>query len=343
MQKTIDYKTTDNSGARIIINRSDLRVMLWAGDCVHGGVPDVQRLPDYDIYVCNGYPDLQANLDVLPDGARICLIDINDNEQFMRFVNDFTGKCMEINSDYFGSTPSLSIDTYSILLAERGYAYNTEGIRSGFNPMPRFRIFLELFAPVLTPGLKAQREWTPQILKLAEWNCISPEFVYTDYELKNGTYRYFWDEQNCYWDDRAKLNPKFAEASKYTKETLEEYWALLPYSVLRNTIHAIFDRFMDSAEKELIESYYPRLQRFLWTRVVNLAYDGSGIIKMNDVNEYVLKDSDVKRQIDALQTVIGLLDTAEKCVECDMTPTIGYYDDSRRPSEDVFGLWIKNS
>lgn len=341
MQKIIDYRTTDN--APPMIDRSDLRVMLWAGDCAHGGVPDVQRLPNYDIYVCNGYTDLQANLDVLPDGAQICLIDINNKEQFMRFVNDFTGKCREIDSDYFGSTPSLSLDTYSILLQQGGSARNIEGIRSGFNPMPRFRLFLELFAPILTPGLKAQREWTPHILKLAEWNSISPSFVYTDYELKNGTYRYFWDEQNAYRDERAALNPKFDEASKYTDATLEEYWGLLANSVLTNAIHGIFDKFMDSAEKELVESYYPRFQKFLWTRVVNLAYNSYGNIKMHHVNDYVFENSDVKSQIQKCQTVIGLLKTAENCIASDMTPTIGYYHDSRRPSEEAFGLWIKNS
>ena len=146
MNTSIDYTTMNTP----VLDRSDLRVMLWAGDCVHNGIPDVQRLPGYDVYVCNGFKDLSVNLAVLPRGAHICVIDIYNQEQFMRFVNDFTGKCLEINSDYHGSTPSLSIDTYSILLGRKGIAYNINGIKSGFNPADRFRRFLELFAPIIS-------------------------------------------------------------------------------------------------------------------------------------------------------------------------------------------------
>ena len=34
--------------------RTDLTMILWAGDCQQNGVADVLRLAPYNIYVCNG-------------------------------------------------------------------------------------------------------------------------------------------------------------------------------------------------------------------------------------------------------------------------------------------------
>ena len=38
-----------------------LKLMLWAGDGLHDGICDIERLSNYDVFLCAGY---SGNLDV---------------------------------------------------------------------------------------------------------------------------------------------------------------------------------------------------------------------------------------------------------------------------------------
>lgn len=342
MSQIINYKIgSPSSKPSPIFSRSNLRVMLWAGDCVHNETPDVQRLPGYDLYVCYGFTGLQENINVLPAGAYICLIDIHNKDQFMTFLNDFTGMCAEINSDYHGSTPNLSFDTYSLLLETGGIAYNTDGIQGGFNPEDEFQRFLRLFGPVLTKHLLECHKWTRDILKLAEWNKIPPSFVYTDNELRYGSYRHIWDEQNAFIARNSHMNTLLNTG--YTDETLEDYWKTLPDSILTVYIRTLFQEHMTEKDIEHISSYYPRLKQFLWLHVISRAE--SSAIELNDLDEFVHQESyTVNDSIRALQTVLSLLEKAEQCKKIRMAPSIGYFVDTRYASlQRKFGLWFRNS
>lgn len=336
MNQIINYKVASPSNQPSpIFSRSNLRLMLWAGDCMHSDVPDVWRLPGYDLYVCYGFNGLPSNLKALPSNAYICIIDVHDTQQLVKFLNDFGNKCSEIHSDYYGSTPSLSLDSYSILLAKGGITHTIDGIESGFNPIQEFKKFLELFAPVLTPSLQDKRQWTPRILDLAKWNDMSPSFAFTSPELKT-TYMHIWEEQVAYRKDSLKINPQHSAAFLYTDATLEEYWGLLPDTILTVNIRVLFETFMDAADLLHLKSYYDRFQKFLRGRLVSTA--------IRDLDEYMNEQSCLDTQIHMLQKVTKWLATAKECndVANNLVPTIGYFIDTRyNPPLRTYGFWLR--
>jgi hypothetical protein len=345
MERVLSYKANgqiDKNLYSALFALNDVRVMLWAGDCVHAGIPDVQRLPGYDLYVCFGFNDLYANIQVLPPDKYICLIDIHDKDQFIQFISHFGGRCSIIDSDYHGSTPRISLDFYSLLLTSNGLAYHTGGITSGFSPEYEFKKYLELFAPALPPALKDARQWTPQIIKLAEWNAIPPSFVYTDHELKHGSYKPIWESQQRFKEEQERINPVCGRWFQFTEETLEEYWGILPDSILTVYMRVMFDTLMSPEDKAHLESFYKRFREFLWLRVITRSMNNN--IMVHDLYDHIYGHPAVKDQIYALQQVLGLLTYAEEAKLAEMTPTISYYIDSRRQSpERVYGLWLRNT
>jgi hypothetical protein len=100
--------------------------MLWAGDCVHNRIPDVERLPGYDIYLCYGFiPGLEDNIEALKRRQKsgvICIIDVDDAAYYSLFERTFKGRFSLIDSDYNGNTPNLSPFNYAALLASGGKA-----------------------------------------------------------------------------------------------------------------------------------------------------------------------------------------------------------------------------
>jgi hypothetical protein len=58
-------------------SRKNLRLILWAGDGEHDGISDVERLPNYDVYLCLGFrgPNFDKNVASLTDSQTFCIID----------------------------------------------------------------------------------------------------------------------------------------------------------------------------------------------------------------------------------------------------------------------------
>ena len=44
----------------------DLRLILWAGDGIHEGITDIERLPHFDVYLCLGFTaGIDANVEYI--------------------------------------------------------------------------------------------------------------------------------------------------------------------------------------------------------------------------------------------------------------------------------------
>ena len=82
----------------------NLRMILWAGDCVHNDVTDVERLPDFDVYLCYGsMPTLQANIDYIYNRSNpgiICILDAMNKYHMARFIELFRNRFNLIDSDF---------------------------------------------------------------------------------------------------------------------------------------------------------------------------------------------------------------------------------------------------
>jgi len=102
--------------------RHDLRMVLWAGDCVHDTITDVERLPNFDVYLCFGFSQtLPENVDYIYSKRSrpgiICIIDVWAKEQMDRLIEVFRGRFSVIDSDYNGNTPTLPREYYDALLS----------------------------------------------------------------------------------------------------------------------------------------------------------------------------------------------------------------------------------
>jgi hypothetical protein len=203
--------------------------MLWAGDCVHDGVPDVTRLNNYKVYLCRGFPQgLDANIRALEDGKILCIIDIYNEEQMSAFRHMFQGRFRHINSDYHGNTPTLPLRDYMDLLEVNGSARNVIGINGMILPYEDFYRVLETFAPVLTRNFQDRRRWSKEIIELSERDGISPIMVSTDPELNHPYYAYAKNAQENFIIERKKRNPAWPDV----KPTLEEHWNSLDLTIL---------------------------------------------------------------------------------------------------------------
>ena len=217
--------------------RTDMKMVLWAGDCVHDEITDIERLPEFDVYLCSGFiQTLQANVDYMYNNRSksgvICIIDVSVKEQMARFIELFRGRFAVIDSDYNGNTPTLPREYYDALLSDDGKAFNIRGINGCIMPTENFQNSLELFAPILSYQDNYLRTWTQEIVDIARVDGLSPSGVWSCPGF-NGNY---YDgikvrqEQLMKWNkDR---NPLAMQVHKYSKDNIEEYWKLLPIHIL---------------------------------------------------------------------------------------------------------------
>jgi hypothetical protein len=235
--------------------------MLWAGDCVHGGVADVARLQNYDVFLCQGFPEgLAANLDALRTDQFICILDVHDEQQIAAFRDVFRGRFRHINSDYNGNTPSLPLHEYRELLERGGTARNVFGIHGTVMPYEDYYCILEIFAPVLPGAWKDRRRWSSEIITLSERDHISPAMVWTDDELNYPHYRYAKEAQIQFETDRKRMNPAWP-----TLPPLAEHWETLPL----NTLHVPQCIHLPSGPMLMkeIEPYLPSFSAHLSERI----------------------------------------------------------------------------
>jgi len=246
-----------------------LRMILWAGDGMHNGVTDIERLPNFDIYVCMGYPStLQPNIDYLYKRSRpgvICIIDVSCDNQMQRFIKEFAGRITTIDADYHGNTPTMEPEYYYALLAHGGRAYNVEGISSMMIYMADYTNALELFAPILPCELKAERRYTPQMIQLAKDNNMPVDFAWTSPDIKHAYYDDIRRSQANYAAYRLRLNPNHNSIYKFNETNLEEYWSefqpeVLTFSYTRAIIQ-------NPSLETILEPYMNRFKAYVTAKV----------------------------------------------------------------------------
>ena len=246
-----------------------LRMILWAGDCMHNGVTDIERLPNFDVYVCIAYSSaLQQNINYLNNRERpgiICIVDVNSDEQMQHFIKEFAGRVTTIDADYHGNTPTMKPEYYHALLAPGGEAYNVEGINSLIMFMGDYINALELFAPILPYELRNARRYTSTMIQLAKDNDLQVDFAWTSPDLKDPYYDAIREAQENYSTYRKTLNPNHISLWNFNKDNLEEYWShLSPLILSFNYKRAITH---DPSLESVIEPYIDRFKKYLIERI----------------------------------------------------------------------------
>ena len=306
--------------------RTDLRMVLWAGDCVHDEITDIERLPNFDVYLCIGFiQTLGANIDYIYNRSNpgiICIIDVSMKEQMARFTELFRGRFSVIDSDYNGNTPTLPREYYDVLLSEDGKAFNIVGINGCVLPTENFQNSLELFAPMLSPEDNYLRTWTQEIVDIARVDRLSPSGVWSCPEFKGNYYDGLKarQEQLVKWNkDR---NPLSMQLDKYSKDNIEEYWKLLPIHIL--TVN--FER--TNSYNENFRNYATlsneRFKSFIIEHTVSM-------IKTPDEFRIYAKDMSIKKIQDCYRL-------------CKEYPGIEFGPmKDNRTGKDVYGHWISRS
>jgi len=330
----LNFRATDTNWSNIpewINKKDDLSLMLWAGDCVHDGLTDVERLPDYDIYLCYGFDGLDANLNV--KRARsicICVIDIHDEQQLSQFTNLFKGAFKTINSDYNGNTPRLPIKVYADLLKPGGSAYNTEGINFVFFPSVALRDTLELFAPVLPAALKPRRKWTKEMIQLAKDNGLSILATWTSSDLLIPYYDNIRAEQKRFDENMANSYPNQDLYSlDYTEETIETYWDTLPEHIFLTNIARAF--IWEDIDATWVEPFKSRLVKYLERKVEMVMNEED----MQHFLAFYATRQCTETQLFALQIALKAIDLSKSTV---LITAIRFYEDTRVKDKMVFGV-----
>jgi hypothetical protein len=316
-------------------NKDDASLMLWAGDCVHGDLTDIERLPGFDVYVCYGFDRLDANLNI--NTARpicICVIDIHDEQQLNNFTELFKSKFKTINSDYHGNTPRLPMEAYRSLLKPGGSAYNTEGINSVFFPTVAFRDTLELFAPVLSEDLNLRRKWTKAVVELAKDNGLCVGATWTSPDLHIPYYQDLRKEQNMFDESQARRYPRqILYNLPYTADTIEEYWDTLPdYIFLVNPHRGLA---WENLDDEWMVPFKLRLIPYLEARIKR----AMTVAEQAEFNLYYSTLSHLPDdKLAGLHKAIAANSQSTACRAVDgLSPAIRFYDDVRQFDKKVFG------
>lgn len=238
MKRTMNF-ILDNPSCIVseLEGRTDLRMVLWAGDCVHDEITDIERLPGFDVYLCMGFiQTLQANVDYIYNNrskpGAICIIDALDKDQMARFVDIFKGRFSVIDSDYNGNTPSLPREYYDALLSENGKGFNVKGINGCGFPIEDVQNALELFAPMLSREDNYRRMWTRELTDIAIANNMSPSSAWTSPDFKDAYYDRIREGQEQLTKWNKNRNPFSSQSHNYSRDNIEEYWKLLPLNIL---------------------------------------------------------------------------------------------------------------
>ena len=305
----------------------NLRLILWAGDGEHDGISDVERLPNYDVYLCMGFqgPHFDKNVAKLTESQMICIIDVHDKEQMARFHSAFAGAFYYIDADYMGNTPTLPLTSYVPLLEPAGHAFHTDGINGLKMYEEDLLNTLEIFAPVLSPELKERRQWSSIILELARGNEITPGEAWASPDLKNMIYTSVVERQNRFIQWQTERNGVWPRCA----ESLEGQWASLADRVLTwgivNDLHVI----------DAIQPYLITFSEYLGQRIRDIM-----VQRLMDRYDYFVeceKRGDVAHTIRFKQKV---LDWLVRDVPAGLTARIGYYTDVRFPDGPLtFGLY----
>jgi len=110
--------------------QTNLSLMVGAGDLEHGGIPNVEKFHQFDVFFCNGWDiegSLQRNVDYIneffPGKKVICVVDYNKKEELTRFLDVFAERFILIDG-HGGHTPHFTISELRRILVVGGEAMN---------------------------------------------------------------------------------------------------------------------------------------------------------------------------------------------------------------------------
>lgn len=323
----IDFRTEISEVPQWLVKATDLKLMLWAGDGCHDGTSDIERLPGYDLYLCEGYPEnLDVNMKYIKGRGRdgcICILNVFSEAHMAAFVNFFAGKISVINSDYNGNTPTLPLAHYKSLLKQGGVAYNIIGINCCRFPTEDLYNTLEIFAPLLPDRLKPKRRWTKELLDLAKANDLSPAATWSSPDLKVPYYAPLISRQKIFLEEQQARNPKFNSTYGYNSDNFEEYLDALPVKILMAGV-----TYAMQWDKDLLEieaAHVDRFYEYLKKRVM-----ADGRLTFDDWIAECKEDP---------QTLLRYLEQATEVTAAGLKATVGPYIDLRR-MERCYGLVV---
>jgi hypothetical protein len=329
-----------------ILKKDNLKLILWAGDGSHDGQSDIARLPNYDIYLCKGYPSsIQANfadLEVRPAHRPgcICIIDVNDEKMMAAFIEIFKGRFALIDSDYYGNTPTLKPNYYEDLLAVNGKAFHIEGINGLRYPQYELQDVMEIFAPILPEEVAVKRKWTAEMIELAKGNNLDVHQTWGSIDMVGPYYDHIRQRQTQYLNDQKVRHPYLEVARSVDPDKFEEYWATLPIDTLSVNLQTAWS--WESTDGSSTEPYKQRFADHLEKTLLCAGYE---IAIVNDFKRYIaLNSQTLDSKINALQNVLKTVSSAVKLLKYDTLHfTVGFYRDVRRVNEEIikYGLSIQ--
>jgi hypothetical protein len=302
-------------------------MVLWAGDCVHNEITDIERLPGFDVYFCFGFiQTLQANVDYMYNNRDrpgvICIIDVSNKSLMDNFVEIFRGCFSVIDSDYNGNTQTLPREYYDALLSNEGKAFNMRGINGCCFPVEDFQNCMELFAPMLSPEDNWRRQWTKEMIDIAKANNLSPGSAWASPDFKDAYYDRVRASQEQLMKWNKDRNPVSSQVFNYSKDNLEEYWKLLPLHIL--TVDFERTNIYDNRFRDYSTMCIERFRSFIVEHMISM-------IKTPDEFRVYARDMSIK----------NLQDCYRLCKEY---PGIefGPMEDNRRGG-NIYGHWIKKN
>jgi len=307
--------------------RTDLKMVLWAGDCVHNEITDIERLPGFDVYFCFGFiQTLQANVDYMYNNRSkagvICIIDATNKNLMENFIEIFRGRFSVIDSDYHGNTPTLPREYYDALLSNEGKAFNMRGINGCCFPVEDFQNTLELFAPILSPEDNWRRQWTKELIEIAKANDLSPGSAWASPDFKDAYYDRVREGQEQLMKWNKDRNPVSSQVFNYSRDNIEEYWKLLPLHIL--TVDFERTNIYDNRFRDYATLCIERFRSFIVEHMISM-------IKTPDEFRVYASDMSIKKLQDCYRL-------------CKEYPGIefGPMEDNRRGG-NIYGHWIKKN
>ena len=308
-----------------------LKMILWAGDCIHNGITDVQRLPGYDIYLCIGFHQgIQENIEFLSNREQpgyICIINASSPDEMSSFIKDFMNRFSVIDSDYHGNTPKMLPEYYSALLSPEGKAYNVEGISGLIMYRADYMNALETFGPILNDKLHNERRYIKPMLDLARDNKLQVDMAWTSPDLVDPYYDTIRLGQNTFSTRIKSLNPNHVVARMMGEDKLEEYWSQLSDEIMVFTKSRAEYEAKMSLEELFGASNWERFTRYLTQKVEKLVQD------VNEFKEYTEYDFAKVQHILKLSLITKSF--------MGFKVNYGFYNDMRKEgSPRVYGMWI---
>lgn len=330
----LDFTLPHLEAFELPAKKQNLSLILWAGDGQHGQRSDVSRLNNFLMYLCRGYnlSEIHRNMEDLSPSQTICRIDASDEQQLLTFYKAFDGAFSYIDSDYYGNTPKLPLETYVRLLKPGGLARNIEGISGMHMPFNVYLNKIELLAPVLSPELLQRRLWSKGILDLALRDELTPAQVWTSSDL-----------QISYYDEVRRCQEGFQQVQKgrfanwpLREATLEEHWEKVSLNTLTDYLWRSYNTFEEMEVNELLEKHLPAFDEFLSKKIEALRSQKPAIDLVQADYEKFCAEEGVKNRIYNKQKIIKwfMYD-----LPVELVGSLGYYKDARR-RETVFGLTI---